>query len=218
MTVAAAAPRTPITDVTNDMRTTAVVDTITVGNDPYAVAVSPTGPEAGDIYVTNAGDGTLSIIDPSDNTVIDTINLGNGVDYAVAVSPTGPEAGDIYVGNYDNYYGTVSVIDPSDNMVVATIPDGGGPDDPSGGPVGVAVSPTGPEAGDIYVANNSYYLNPGSVSVIDPSDNTIINTIPLDTGPQGVAVSPIGPEAGDIYVANGNGYSCDFGCVSVIAP
>jgi len=34
-------------------RTIAVVQTINVGNNPLGVAVSPTGPEAGDLHVTN---------------------------------------------------------------------------------------------------------------------------------------------------------------------
>ena len=36
-----------------DPSTNTVIDTITVGSDPIGVAVSPTGPDAGDIYVTN---------------------------------------------------------------------------------------------------------------------------------------------------------------------
>lgn len=40
--------------------------TITVGVEPQGVAVSPTGPEAGDVYVLNVGtglgDGTVSVI------------------------------------------------------------------------------------------------------------------------------------------------------------
>jgi DNA-binding beta-propeller fold protein YncE len=44
--------------------TDTVTVTITVGDIPYGVAVSPTGPDAGDIYVTNDGDGTASVIEP----------------------------------------------------------------------------------------------------------------------------------------------------------
>jgi len=39
-------------------------------------------------------------------------------------------------------------------------------------PQGVAVSPTGPEAGDVFVANSSGF--PGTVSVINPANNNVI--------------------------------------------
>jgi len=73
------------------------------------MAVSPTGPDAGDIYVTNENSGSVSVINPSTDTVIDTITVGSTPD-GVAVSPTGADAGDIYVANYGS--GNVSVIEP----------------------------------------------------------------------------------------------------------
>ncbi|BAV40785.1 hypothetical protein SHTP_1538 [Mycobacterium ulcerans subsp. shinshuense] len=42
--------------------TNAVIDTISVGTKPIEVAVSPTGAEAGDVYVANKGDDTVSVI------------------------------------------------------------------------------------------------------------------------------------------------------------
>ncbi|MDR3665131.1 MAG: hypothetical protein P4L86_32910 [Mycobacterium sp.] len=71
------------------------------------MAVSPTGPQAGDIYVANTVDGTVSVINPATNTVIATVDVGTNP-YGVAVSPTGSDAGDIYVTN--RYDGTVSVL------------------------------------------------------------------------------------------------------------
>ncbi|MGA3255502.1 MAG: hypothetical protein ABSD32_15565 [Mycobacterium sp.] len=53
------------------------------------MSVSPTGPEASDIYVTNADSGTVSAINPATNTVTATINVGSEPIY-VAVNPTGP--------------------------------------------------------------------------------------------------------------------------------
>ena len=73
------------------------------------MAVSPTGPDAGDIYVTNEGSGSVSVINPSTDTVIATITVGDHP-FGVAVSPTGADAGDIYVGNFIS--GNVSVIEP----------------------------------------------------------------------------------------------------------
>ena len=82
------------------------------------MAVSPTGPEAGYVYVVNEDGDTVSVINPASNTVIATIPVGiNPI--GVAVSPTGPEAGDIYVANGAS--DTVSVINPATNAVTSTI-------------------------------------------------------------------------------------------------
>jgi DNA-binding beta-propeller fold protein YncE len=82
------------------------------------VAASPTGPEAGYVYVLNSVasnvDSTVSVINT--NTIVDIINTGGmagGGVAGVAVSPTGPEAGDIYVANPGS--DTVSVISPLTN-------------------------------------------------------------------------------------------------------
>ena len=41
------------------------------------MAVSAIGPEAGDIYVANEGTNSVSVIDPSTNTVVDTVTVGS---------------------------------------------------------------------------------------------------------------------------------------------
>ena len=98
------------------------------------------------------------------------------------------------------------MINPATNTVTATIPL-----DASYDLGGVAVSPTGPQAGDIYASGT---VNPGAIDVINPATNTVTATIP-DVGvyPGPTAVSPIGPEAGDIYVTD----PID-GIVTVIPP
>jgi YVTN family beta-propeller protein len=73
----------------------------------------------------------------------------------------------------------VSVINPATYTVTATINVGTAPD-------GVAVIPTGPEAGDVFVANSNGL--PGTVSVINPATNTVIATITVSNEPTGVAV------------------------------
>jgi YVTN family beta-propeller protein len=100
----------------NDIGTSTnpVVNNITVGTAAFDITVSPPGPEVGDIYVTTNSADSLSVIDPSTNTVVDTIPIGT-IDSApdptgVAVSPTGPEAGDIYTANFGGE--NVSVIKP----------------------------------------------------------------------------------------------------------
>src|SRR5262249_7857361 len=113
---------------------------------------------------------------------------------SVAVSTAGPEAGDIYVAN--NSSGTVSVIDPKTNTVVATINLGVG-DMGQNFAGNIAVSPTGPEAGYIYVATGD-----GKMSGISAYTNAVVGTVNPNgyiNGTNGVAVSPT---TGDIYLTN----------------
>jgi YVTN family beta-propeller protein len=138
-----------------------IIANIPVGASPTDVAVDATGTT---VYVTTSATGSndagsLSVISTSTNLVTDTINnIGYRPD-GVAVSPTGPYAGDIYVaalpasGDYQN--GEVLVIDPALLTVSNTIAVGADPQ-------GLAVSPAGNYAGEIYVANSAAY----TVSVI----------------------------------------------------
>jgi YVTN family beta-propeller protein len=188
--------------------TNTLVDTINVGLNPDGVAVSPTGPEAGDIYVSNETSGTVSVINPSTNTVVDTINVGlNPI--GVAVSPNGPDAGDIYVlDSADSPDAAVQVISPATNTIIDTINLGL----ITPGIDAIAVSPTGVDAGDVFVAGSSFggsTIGTDVLSVIN-TDNELINTFSLPdstsnqigdfVGGGGLAVSPTGPDAGDIYI------------------
>ncbi|WP_075919064.1 PE domain-containing protein [Mycobacterium tuberculosis] len=145
-------------------------------NDPHGVAVNP----GGNIYVTNQGSNTVSVIDPVTNTVTGSpITDGNGPS-GVAVSPV---TGLVFVTNFDS--NTVSVIDPNTNTVTGSIPVGTGA-------YGVAVNP----GGNIYVTNQ--FSN--TVSVIDPATNTVTGSpIPVGLDPTGVAVNPV---TGVVYVTN----------------
>jgi YVTN family beta-propeller protein len=76
------------------------------------------------------------------------------------------------------------------------------------GPNGVAVSPDGAR---VYVTVAPYYDEdpiPGTVKVINTSNNTVVATVTVGFGPSGVAVSPDGSR---VYVPN-----ADSGSVSVI--
>ena len=75
-----------------------VTATIPVGSGPDGVAVDPA---AGTVYVTNYGDGTVSVIDAATNTVTATIPVGSGPD-GVAVDPA---AGTVYVTNEQRWHG-----------------------------------------------------------------------------------------------------------------
>ena len=82
-----------------------------------SVAVSPTGANAGYVYVGGYF-GDIDVIDPSGNIVG---NIGGGfgyLPYSLAVAPTGANAGNIYVGSYGN--STVTVLAP-DGTVINTL-------------------------------------------------------------------------------------------------
>jgi YVTN family beta-propeller protein len=114
-------------------------------------------------YITNSGDGTVSVIDTATNTVTATIPVGSDP-LGVVVTPDGSK---VYVAN--TLSGTVSVIDTTTNPYenpVSTISLSG----IGGTPTGVAVSPDGSK---VYVANSGN----NTVSVIDTASNTVISTI-----------------------------------------
>jgi YVTN family beta-propeller protein len=86
---------TVIDTTTND------VDDIDTGDLPRGLQLSPDGKRA---YVTNFGDGTLSVVDTITNSVATTVDLP-GHPETVAVDPEGER---IYVGDY--WSGAVAVI------------------------------------------------------------------------------------------------------------
>ena len=132
--------------------------TITVGNEPLGVAVSPDGEY---VYVANNGDGTVSVISTVFNTVVAVIEAGNGP-WGISASPF---AGYVYTTNKPE--GTVSVINASEISTTITV---------GSEPLGVAVSPDGEY---VYVANNG----DGTVSVIETSDHTVSTTVTVGNLP-----------------------------------
>ncbi len=153
---------------------------------PKGIAISPDGSR---LYVANSVDNSVSVINTSNNFTI-TIPTVNGKDpYGLSVSPDGKR---VYVANVvsDN----VTVIDAVSNTVGDYIPVGSGP-------YTTAVSPDGSK---VYVSNSgslsgSGPLPPGTVSVIDPGNDHVTNTIPVGTGPAGMSFTPDGSE---LYVLN----------------
>jgi len=157
---------------------------VRVGAAPGGIAVTPDGSR---VYVANAGDHTVSVIDTASHTVTATIGAAFGNPTGVAVTPDGSR---VYVANQQS--GSVSVINTRTNTVVAMVAVGSQP-------LGVAVTPDGSR---VYVANGAS----GTVSAIATATNTVIATVPVGTNPsgifynlQGVAVTPDGSR---VYVAS----------------
>ncbi|MCB1291671.1 MAG: VCBS domain-containing protein [Mycobacterium sp.] len=177
------------------------------GSTPSAVAVGADG----QVYVTNSGASTVSIIAPGGDSLMTTVAVGS-TPTAVAVDAQGR----VWVVNTgDN---TVSVLDADatplgDAIPVGTAPAGiafgidgsayiansaddtvsvigptlaAGPTITVGNiPVGVAAGPDG----RIYVAN----YGGGSISIIDPADNFSVDELVFDgANPFGIAVESDG--------------------------
>ena len=146
---------------------------IPVGENPYGIAFDGTN-----IYVTNFDGDTVSVIDPTTNTVIGSpIPVGDGPE-GIAFDGT-----NIYVANPSDSTGddSVSVIDPATKTVTDTIRFGDFP-------IGIAFNGT-----NIYVTNYLGY----TVSVIDPNTNTVTATIPVGEGPKGIVF-----DGTNLYVTN----------------
>lgn len=129
-------------------------------------------------FITNAGSGTVSVIDTETNSVTATLGVGQNP-VGVAVSPDGRA---VYVTNLSS--GTVSVIDAAALSVARTYTAGASP-------FGIAVSP---DDRYLYVANDDSFLR-----VLDALSGDTVATVPVGPDPEGVAV-PSG--SGFIYVAD----------------
>jgi YVTN family beta-propeller protein len=160
-----------------------VIKTITsMVGEPGDVKISPDGRKA---YVVNVVSGR-----PQSNVLIintlDDTNLGVITGFAypkgLALSPDGTRA---YITDINVDTRSVFVVNTKDNQIIATIKIGQRPYYP-------AVTPDGKW---VYVPSD-----PGNVSVIDTSNNSITKTISLGQGtPEIVAITPDGTKA---YVTN----------------
>ncbi|HMK47810.1 MAG TPA: lectin like domain-containing protein [Methanocella sp.] len=130
-------------------------------------------------FSTSEIDGSLSVIDMSNDTVIATLDVGDGA-HSAAISPGGA-----YVYVTDNSTGRLQVIDTRNLALIRSIPIGSHPH-------GVAVSPDGSIAA---VANSG----DSTVSLVDLHNGTVSHTITAGQGTEAVAFSPDGST---VYAAN----------------
>jgi uncharacterized repeat protein (TIGR01451 family) len=170
-------PVPPCTVSVIDTATDTVTTEITVGHEPFDVAIS-----GGIAYVTNRGDDTISVIDTDSDLVVDEIPVG-ATPEGVAVG-----AGEIYVANDEA--DTVTVIREIDLRILATIPVGASP-------LGLGFAPNGLTA---VVSNDAG----ASVSLLETGTHTATALIPVGTNPTSVGFVPDSSQA---IVANSTGSS-----------
>jgi len=141
---------------------------IPVGSHPEGVSAY-----GGEVWVANRFEDTVSEIEASSGTVINTIPVGS--------APYGVSSDGIHVWVANESEGTVSEIEASSGTVISTIPVGSGP-------IGVSSDGT-----HVWVAN--FYE--GTVSEIEASSGTVISTIPVGSHPAGVS-----SDGTHVWVAN----------------
>jgi YVTN family beta-propeller protein len=130
-------------------------------------------------FTSNARENTISLINVSDGSVLETIAVGRGPQ-GLALSPDGRY---LYVANQLD--DTISVLSVPDTRFIKNIPA-------QGGPTAIAVSPDG---GIIFV---SCYSS-GLVTVLRADDGAVISAIPVGGGAAGLALSSDGKY---LYAAN----------------
>jgi YVTN family beta-propeller protein len=154
---------------------------ISVGVAPSRAVITPGGTE---VYVSNNGSNTVSVISSLTGTVTHTIPVGSSPD-ALAVSPGGAK---VYVGQHG---GGVSVIDTATKSVAAV--------NTLGGPVrDLAITPDGSK---VYLA-----MEFAGLKKIDTATNAV-SVVSGFACPEGVAVTPDGSTLYVNYQCGGPGGS-----------
>jgi YVTN family beta-propeller protein len=162
-----------------DTRNNTVIDTITVGDYPTFIETLVVDPDTlgaiGDyLYVANAGfsvdNGTVSVIDTRNNTVIDTITVGQNPIY-IETLVVDPDTLEIYLYVANSMSNTLSSIDGIFDILNDTI--------------AVGENPTFIETfGDaLYVAN----FGSNTVSLVDPLTKEEVAGMKFDIKPHAKA-------------------------------
>jgi len=156
-----------------DTATNTVTASVPMTDGACAVAATPDGTR---VYVaTLVG---VSVIDTATHTAAAVATLPQAPVVGLAVNPAGTR---IYTANFGNGTGrTVSVIDVATGAVTATV-------DVDDRPLAVSVDPTGAR---VFVVHNT---NPGIVTVIDATSNTVTATVLVGNGPSMFGHEFIGP-------------------------
>jgi len=165
-----------------DTATNTVVDTISTSSFVRGVAITPDGTR---VYLTNNVNSTITVLDTATNAVVTTISTGFNLNLVgVVFTPDGTRA---YVEDQTEF---LNVIDTATNTFVAHILQ----------PIFHNFMAFTPDGTRLYVTS----ANIGSVFVIDPSTNAVVNSIPLGgfLSPIAPAVTPDGKRVYTVNVQN----------------
>jgi YVTN family beta-propeller protein len=160
----------------------AVLPAITVGRAPRAVAVAE---QTRRVYVANAGDNSLSVLDARTGALLRTIPVGAAPTAVAVDEPTRR----VFVAEAGA--NSVRVLDARTGATLRTVVVGAAP---------TALAVDVP-IGRVFVANSA----DNSVSLLDAYSGALLRTVRVGTGPQGgpraVAVAA---RAGRAFVASGD--------------
>ncbi len=173
-----------------DTATNSIAASVSVGEYPYGVALSPDGTK---VYVTNSWYNTVSVIDTATNTVTATMPVGN---YPIGIAIT-PDGKKVYVANYND--NITSVIDASTNTVTNI-------ESVRYYSTGIAITPDGTK---VYVTNG----HSSTVTVIDIATNKVAATLYVGKDPEGVVINPQGTK---VYVTSCEGDNTGLSSVYII--
>ncbi len=203
-----------------DTATKNLIATITIGNGNYGATVSTLITSNGRFgYFSNQSDDSVSVVDLATNVVIATIPVGNGPYFADSIPPlvSNPDGTLVFVPNKQD--DNLSVIEVASNRVIATITVGAAPSVAVVTPDGKSVYVSNVSAPDTMsvididslTVVDSFSFGPNVIGltfnsdgsrlygtggsllqVIDPSSNTIINTVTVATvfNGYGIAITP----------------------------
>lgn len=160
-----------------------VAATLATGTEPKFAAYDPAN---GDMYVSNVGSDTVSVISP-DNQVVSTISISPHPGYLLY----DPANGDMYVAYGGFRAQALAEIDSTTNEVIGTLAFS---QSCSGSYFNYMIYAT--SNGEIYVWGSSYCL-----IVVDPTTNTVSTTLSIGVGGERV-LQPIAydPATQDVYV------------------
>ncbi|MGA7370094.1 MAG: YncE family protein [Nitrososphaeraceae archaeon] len=157
------------------------IATIPVGLFPGDMALNALN---GKIYVANTHSDSVSVIDPSTNVVIETIDLTDSSrPYGVSINTI---TGVVYTANIVSE--DFTLIDGVTNQLIKSIPVGKGSFD-------ITIKATSSGRDTAYISNPNY----DSVSIIDVSNDEVTKVIPVGHQPTGISYNP---NNDDIYVTN----------------
>lgn len=160
------------------------VSTISVGLNPWGIAISP---NAGiSAFVADGSSGIVTVVNPRTRAVTGQIQVG-GTPTGVVFSPDGSL---VYVANYDGYVSVVSAV--GTQAVLGTVNIGLDTADTGTASYGIAISPDG---STLYVANRGS----NTVSIVDTGSRSEVAEVAVGAYPTGVAVSPA---IDRVYVTN----------------
>ncbi|HWG77787.1 MAG TPA: YncE family protein [Steroidobacteraceae bacterium] len=167
------------------LETLKVVKHLKANDDADAVTIDPT---SGHVFVVDGDPGTLTVIDPTSDSVIGTVNLGSKLEYAVA-----GDNGKLYVNGVEKR--VIYRVDTASNQVDATWPI---PQCES--PHGLAIDTT---THRLFSSCENQIM-----AVVNADSGAVVTTVPIGRGSDAAAFDPAHRL---VFSSNGND-----GTISVI--